>query len=122
MLKPVVLVVEDDILVRMLAVDTVETAGYTAVEASDADDAIVILESRTDIALIMTNVDMPGSMNGLKLAHAARNRWPPVKIIVVSGKAHLFPSQLPSDARFIAKPYSQSMMVAELKSWLGSSL
>src|SRR3979411_777683 len=80
----VVLVVEDEMLLRMRAIDMVEDAGYTSVEAVDADEAVAILESRSDIALMFTDIQMPGSMDGLKLAHAVRERWPPVKIILVS--------------------------------------
>ena len=97
---PVVLVVEDDWLLRLLAVEIVEDAGFVAIEAANADEAIVILELRVDIALIFTDVDMPGTMDGLKLAHAVRRRWPPIKIIIVSGKTHLSDADLPSDTRF----------------------
>jgi two-component system, response regulator PdtaR len=81
----VVLVVDDELLLRMFAVEMVEDAGFTSVEAANADQAVSILESRTDIALLFTDIQMPGSMDGLKLAHAVHKRWPPIKIIVVSG-------------------------------------
>lgn len=113
---PVVLVVEDDWLLRLVAVEIVEDAGLVAVEAANADEAIAILERRLDIALIFTDVDMPGSMDGLKLAHAVRHRWPPIKIIIVSGKTHLTDNELPSDTRFFSKPYSVPGMIAELQS------
>ena len=80
-----VLVVEDDAILRLHALDIVEEAGFTAIEAKNADEAIAILENRSDIVLLFTDVNMPGSMDGLKLAHAVRNRWPPIKIVVVSG-------------------------------------
>jgi CheY-like chemotaxis protein len=85
----VVLVVEDKMMLRMRAVDLVEDAGYTSVEAVDADEAVAILESRSDIALMFTDIQMPGGMDGLKLAHAVHERWPPIKIIVVSGQLKL---------------------------------
>jgi CheY-like chemotaxis protein len=85
----VVLVVEDEVLLRMRAVDMVEDAGYTSVEAVDADEAVAILESRSGIALIFTDIQMPGGMDGLKLAHVVHERWPPIKIIVVSGQLKL---------------------------------
>lgn len=85
--KPVVLVVEDDAMIRIGALDLVESAGCVAVEAKDADEAIRILESRPDILLVFTDIDMPGSMDGMKLSHYVRNRWPPIHIIVASGKA-----------------------------------
>ena len=117
---PVVLVVEDEPLLRMLAVEVVEEAGFVALEARDADEAVALLESRTDISLLFTDIDMPGSMNGLKLAHAVRGRWPPIKILLVSGQVRLRPSQLPSSSRFVGKPYRAAAMVDELRSLIGS--
>lgn len=103
--KPVVLIVEDSAIIRMGAVDLVLDAGYEALEAGDADEAIRILESRDDIDLVFTDVHMPGTMDGLKLSHYIRNRWPPVKLIVASGAAILEESNLPSGSRFFSKPY-----------------
>jgi two-component system, response regulator PdtaR len=111
----IVLVVEDDWLLRLVAVENVEEAGFIAVGAANADEAIVMLEQRGDIAAIITDVDMPGTMDGLKLAHAVRRRWPPIKIIVVSGKTHVSDADLPSDAHFFSKPYSVSNMISELR-------
>ncbi len=116
--SPVVLVVEDDWLLRFIALEIVEDAGFVAVEAANADEAIAILERRADIALVFTDVDMPGSMDGLKLAHAVRNRWPPIKIIIVSGKTHLSDAELPSDTRFVSKPYSVTHMIRQLRSFV----
>src|SRR6267154_1852372 len=85
----VVLVVEDEMLLRMKVVDMVEDAGYVPVEAVDADEAMAVLLSRSDIALMLTDVQMPGSMNGLELAHVVHARWPPIKIILASGQLKL---------------------------------
>ena len=117
---PVVLVVEDDALLRTLAVEVVEEAGCIAIEARDADEAVILLESRTDIALLFTDIDMPGSMDGLKLAHAVRNRWPPIKILVVSGQQQLQSFDLPSNSRVVEKPYQASALVDELRLMVGS--
>src|SRR5947199_2878542 len=81
-----VLVVEDEMVPRMRAVDIVEDAGFNLVEAVNADEALAILESRSDIALLLTDIQMTGSMDGLKLAHAVHNRWPDIKIMLVSGQ------------------------------------
>jgi CheY-like chemotaxis protein len=81
----VVLIVEDEFLLRMDAVDMIAAAGFEVVEAINADDAIEILESRPDITAVFTDIQMPGTMDGLKLARAVRGRWPPVKIIATSG-------------------------------------
>jgi CheY-like chemotaxis protein len=86
---PVILVVEDEAIVRMMAVSVAENAGFEALGAATADEAIKILESRLDIRLVFTDVNMPGSMDGLRLAHAVRNRWPPVELIVTSGRSHI---------------------------------
>jgi CheY-like chemotaxis protein len=116
---PVVLVVEDEPLLRMLAVDVVEEAGFIAIEARDADEAVILLESRNDITLLFTDINMPGSMDGLKLAHAVRNRWPPIKILVVSGKQQPQSSDLPPNSCFVGKPYQASELVEELRSMVG---
>ena len=83
--RPVVLVVEDEPLMLMDALDLVTGAGFEAIGAKNADEAILILENRNDIRVVFTDVNMPGSMDGIKLAHAVRNRWPPIEIIVTSG-------------------------------------
>lgn len=110
-----VLVVEDDAILRLHALDIVEEAGFTAIEAKNADEAIAILESRSDIALLYTDINMPGSMDGLKLAHAVRDRWPPIKIVVVSGHVQLDQSELPSQSRFFGKPFEVQKMISELR-------
>ena len=101
-----VLVVEDEAIIRMGACLMVEDAGFIALEASGADQAIEILGARPDIRLLLTDVDMPGSMDGLKLSHYVGSRWPEIKIIVASGKAILAQSELPRGATFFAKPYA----------------
>ena len=113
-MKPVVLVVEDDALVRMDAAETIERAGYTVLEAANADEAIRLLETRTDIAVVFTDIEMPGSMDGLRLAHAVRKRWPPVKLIATSGQYNIRDSDLPSGGRFIAKPYAPEQIARTL--------
>jgi two-component system, response regulator PdtaR len=114
-----VLVVEDEPLLRMMAVEAVEEAGFVALEAANADEAVALLESRSDIALLFSDINMPGSMDGLKLAHAVRGRWPPIKILLVSGQVRLQPSQLPPSSRFVGKPYRAAAMVEELRLLVG---
>jgi CheY-like chemotaxis protein len=119
--KAVVLVVEDSVIIRMGAVDLVQSAGYEALEASNADEAIRILESRADIDLVFTDVQMPGTMDGIKLSYYIRNRWPPVKLIVASGKAILDESNLPEGSRFFPKPYSNHAIADAMASMLSSA-
>lgn len=82
----------------------VEDAGFDVLEAGDADEAVSVLERETAIRLLVTDIDMPGSMDGLKLARLTRDRWPPVKIVVISGRVKPLPSELPADAQFLTKP------------------
>ena len=113
--KPVVLVVEDDFLLRMDAADIIRDAGFDVIEASNADQAIIILESREDIAVVFTDVQMPGSMDGLKLARAVRGRWPPIKIVTTSGQCVVEASDLPEGGRFLPKPYSAHEVTSVLR-------
>lgn len=115
----VVLVVEDEMLLRMRAVDMVEDAGFAAVEAIDAEQAIAILESRSDIALLFTDIQMPGQMDGLGLAHAVHERWPPIKIILVSGQLKLTATDIPADSQFFGKPLVAAAMIAEMRNLIG---
>jgi CheY-like chemotaxis protein len=115
----VVLVVEDQPLIRAMAVEMVEQAGFLAIEASSADEAIAILESRDDIRLVFTDVQMPGSMDGLRLAHAIRERWPPVQLVLASGAEILEERQIPQGARFFRKPYDEELIGSTLKLLLG---
>jgi two-component system, response regulator PdtaR len=116
--KPVVLVVEDSHIIRMCTVDLVVAAGFEALEASSADEAIQVLEGRSDIHLVSTDVSMPGSMDGIKLSHYIRKRWAPVKLIVVSGKNIVDESHLPVGARFFSKPYNDSTIVEAMMGML----
>jgi CheY-like chemotaxis protein len=112
-----VLIVEDEPLVRLCAVETVEAAGFTVIEAANADEAIRILENRRDIHVVFTDIHMPGSMDGLKLAHAVRDRWPPIKIIVTSGRESVAERELPAGGRFFAKPYDPAQIQDALRAW-----
>src|SRR5471032_2758849 len=114
-----VLVVEDEMMLRMRAVDIVEDAGFTAVEAVNADDALAILESRSDIELLFTDIQMPGSMDGLKLAYAVHERWPLIKIILVSGQLKLTDDDKPPESRFFGKPLGVKQMIAEMQDMMG---
>jgi CheY-like chemotaxis protein len=100
-----VLIVDDESLIRWDLVALVEEAGCMAYEAANADEAIRLLERHEEIRVVLTDINMPGSMDGLKLAHYVRGRWPPVKIIVTSGQMKLRREDLPADAAFIGKPY-----------------
>ena len=100
-----VLVVEDEVLVNMFTSGEIRAAGYEVHTAFSADEAMRILEHRNDIDLLFTDIDMPGSMDGLKLAAAVSLRWPPVRILITTGKAAPRSDQMPAGSALILKPY-----------------
>ena len=118
--RPVVLVVEDEFLIRISAVEIIEDAGFEVLQAADADEAIEILEVRTDIRVIFTDIHMPGSMDGLRLAHAVRGRWPPIKIIATSGRINVRIDDLPDGGRFVPKPYHPEEIARTLRELVGN--
>lgn len=105
------LVVEDDVLLRLDLVETLQRAGYRTYEASEAKDAIVLLEANPDIRVVFTDIEMPGSMDGLALAHYVRFRWPPTFIVVSSGQLRPTPSLLPTETEFLPKPFAKDELV-----------
>lgn len=112
--RPIILVVEDEPIQRMDAVDLVEMAGLEAVEAASAEEAILILESRPDIRVVFTDIDMPNGIDGMKLAAAIRDRWPPIEIIITSGRRSLRPEELPARGVFFSKPYKRHEVTAAM--------
>jgi DNA-binding NtrC family response regulator len=110
-----VLVVDDDEELRMCVAEVVAEAGFTPVEAANADEAVVILESRSDIALVLTDIQMPGSMDGLGLARNVHDRWPAIKIILVSGQVEVSEHERPINSRFFQKPFSMKQMIEGVK-------
>lgn len=103
--RHVVLVVEDNPLQRMMAVALLEAAGFHAIEAANALDAVLVLERRTDVKALLTDVDMPGGMNGLMLAALVQSRWPQIGIVIVSGHTRPAVERLPAGSSFFTKPY-----------------
>ena len=110
-----VLVVEDEVLLRMDIVEELESRGFEVLEAGNAQEAIAVLNEQSDIRLVFTDIDMPGSMNGLMLAAAVRDRWPPVQIIVTSGHRDVSTSDLPEGSRFFDKPYSPDAVASAMR-------
>jgi CheY-like chemotaxis protein len=113
--RGIILIVEDELLIRMNAVEMIEESGFEVVEAASADEAIAILERRLDITVVFTDIQMPGSMDGIKLAAAVRDRWPPIKIVATSGHVKLGVGDLPQGGRFLPKPYSPAEITKILR-------
>lgn len=113
-----VLVVEDEALIRFSIADELRDAGYAVLEARNADEAIRILEADRTVDLVFTDIDMPGSMDGLRLSALIRDRWPPIRIIMTSGKTPPSGLALPGGSRFIAKPYSSDGLIQTMRHML----
>jgi len=115
-----VLIVEDEPLIRTSAIYLIESTGFEVYEAGSADAAIALLELHEEICLIFTDVDMPGSMDGLKLAHYVRGRWPPVKIIVTSGHVKVAEESLPAGGLFLHKPYDPAEIIHKVREMIAA--
>jgi CheY-like chemotaxis protein len=113
--KELVLVVEDETLIRMHSADMIRDLGFEVIEAENADAAVGLLETVPDIRVVFTDIQMPGSMDGLLLAAVIRDRWPPVALLVTSGKIRPPEGDMPMGARFISKPYSPFELGQELQ-------
>jgi two-component system, response regulator PdtaR len=117
--KLVILVVEDETIIRMGTVQMLENAGFAVVEAGNAHDAVSILEDRNDICAIFTDINMPGTMDGMRLARMVRDRWPPIHLIVTSGLISPNDDDLPPGGKFIRKPYDPEHVIAAIRELLG---
>ena len=106
-------------LIRMDAVDMLRRAGFDVIEAVNADEAIAILEGGSTVDVVFTDIQMPGSMDGLKLAAAVRKRWPPIKIVATSGLIKVEEDDFPAGSPFLPKPYSPSQIVVTLRELTG---
>ena len=115
----VVLIVEHDVLLKSLTADILVDAGFEALQAGDAGEALAVLASRSDIALMLTSVTMPGSMNGLDLARTVSKRRPAIKTIIASSQVRLIGSDLTAGSRFLLKPYHAQTMISEIRSLIG---
>ena len=104
--RPVILVVEDEFLIRTATADAISDAGFEVLEAGTGEEAIAVLESRGDIRVVFTDIRMPGSIDGAKLAHAIKQRWPPVSVMATSGHVALETLNLPAGTLLFPKPYS----------------
>jgi len=118
----VVLIVEDEWLLRELAVELVEAAGFVALEAGHAEVAMAVLEARCDVAAIFTDINLPGRFDGLELAHIVRDRWPRIGILVASGRIRPKQSDLPPNSTFLEKPYRGAEVIAHLRSLIAPAL
>ena len=115
---PVVLLVEDELLVRMLGADILEDAGFQVVEAMNGEEAVTVLEARPDVQVLLTDVDMPGSIDGFELARHTSAHRPDIAILIVSGKVRPGPGEMPEGSLFVPKPYQPAALVQQIHQML----
>lgn len=114
-----VLVVDDEPLVRMTAADELEEAGFRVLEAANADEALAMLKEHSDeVRVLFTDVNMPGSMDGMALAAQVHRRWPHVRLLISSGYARPHPDEIPDDGQFVPKPYRSATLVRHVTEML----
>jgi two-component system, response regulator PdtaR len=115
-----VLIAEDEILIRIVAVEIFSEAGFDVLEAEHADEALELLGDRADeVHLLFTDIHMPGSRNGLELAHHVYGHWPHIALLITSGgHQHLLPTEMPAGCRFLPKPYVSDDVMAHVKELL----
>ena len=116
--RPAILIVEDDPIIRWSGAETLEDAGFEVLEAANADEALLLLESHGAVSVLFTDVDMPGKIDGLELARITANRWPFIHIIVASGQTHA--RRMPGHGRFVPKPYLPEQIVRDIDSLLAA--
>ena len=109
-----VLVVDDEVLIRMHAAGTLEESGFEVLEAADAREALQVLENRPDIRLIFTDIQMPGKLDGLDLIREVHRRWPKILLVVTSARVKPRDSEIADSGTFLAKPYSEKQLITEV--------
>ena len=118
--RPVVLVVEDEFLVRATQVDILRDAGFRVLEAEDADEAFEVLKKRPEIKAVLTDVDMPGSLDGFEFARLVSQGWPALGVLVISGKRAPNRGDMPERAVFAQKPLRSARLVEQVRALIAS--
>jgi two-component system, response regulator PdtaR len=118
--RAVVLIVEDEPLVRMMVTDLFEDEGFEVLEAANADEALAVFNARTDVGLLFTDVEMPGSLNGYGLARWAERHRPAVRTMIVSGRAFPREGDVPRGATFVGKPYDYNDVMRRVHTMMAS--
>ena len=118
--KATLLLVDDEPLVRMYGVDALEDAGFEVFEASNADEALLVLDQHDEVQLLFSDVNMPGSMNGLELVHLVHLRWPNIRLLLTSGQSQPSWAALPRIGYFMRKPWAQAALVQKIRDMLAA--
>jgi two-component system, response regulator PdtaR len=119
--KPTILVVEDDALLRMYAAGLLKENGFGVVEAENADAALKLLETRDDVRLLFTDIQMPGSCDGMDLARRVHARWPNILLVITSGQIKPTEAEIPDHGHFLGKPYEANELLGEVNDMMGKA-
>jgi DNA-binding NtrC family response regulator len=110
-----ILVVEDETLVRLYSMDILEEAGFKVLDARDADEAMALLGEHNDVTLLFSDINMPGSMNGMELARVVHDRWPNIRLLLTSGHQQPSVGEIPDDGCFMRKPWGQDALIRKIR-------
>jgi two-component system, response regulator PdtaR len=113
--ETLVLLVEDEVLLRMDAAEFLETEGFAVIESTNGEHASTVIRDHANIHVLFTDVHLPGALNGVELAHLARRRWPSIAVLIVSGRALPREAEMPLGSRFLEKPYAQHVVVRHIR-------
>jgi DNA-binding response OmpR family regulator len=111
---PLALVVEDEELLRLHAACLLEEHGFTVIEAKNADAALRVMETRDEVRLLFTDIQMPGALDGMDLVRQVHDRWPRVLLVIISGQRKPTRAEIPDDGRFVVKPYAGEELFAQV--------
>ena len=118
-IKPLILVVDDEALIRFNAADILEEGGFAVVEAANAENALRVMAARPNIRLLFTDIHLPGTFDGLELTRRVRKRWPGVQFIITSGRVQPNAAEFPLESSFLPKPYSDADLLARVTGLIG---
>ncbi len=118
--KRVILLVDDEPIIRAWGTGVLEEAGYVVIEARDAQEAMDTLQGGVEVHLVFTDVQMPGALDGLQLAHLVQERWPAIRLLICSGRVALDRQALPAAGRFLKKPYEAEEMLKHVPELVAS--
>jgi DNA-binding NtrC family response regulator len=113
--RPVILVVEEEAAERVAIAEHLGEAGFDVLEAEDTNEALAVLERRSDVKGLVTDAHLPGRLDGSELARTVRDRWPGVRVVLMSGHSDLRDDEMPEGVEFISKPYLLDRLAPTLR-------
>ncbi len=110
-----IMVVDDEPILRLVVSEILQDAGYSVSNAPTADDALAMLEEGCEARVVVTDVHMPGRLDGFELAEVICRRWPHIGVVIVSGRLCPTADDLPDESRFLSKPFSPEVLTSTVQ-------